>query len=188
MKRIEIAQLLPTIFQRTIRQGNPLFALLDVMEGLTEPIEAALERIDAAFDPRRTPHEFVPFLAGWLDLERLFDVYPNSALPALPPRAPITTGLGRLRELTAAASYLSRWRGTAKGLSLFLEIATNIHGFEIDEQVPGLDGQPRPFHLRIRIPEAANPHRALIERIIESEKPAYVTYELTDGQSSPGGP
>jgi phage tail-like protein len=187
MKRTEIAQLLPTIFQRTIRPGNPLFALLDVMEGLTEPIEAALEQIDAVFDPRRTPEAFVPFLAGWLDLDRLFDVHADDALSTLPRRAPITTGLGRLRELIAAASYLSQWRGTAKGLCLFLEIATNINGFEIDEQVPGDDGQPRPFHLRIRVPEAAKPHRALIERIIESEKPAYVTYELADGQPSPGG-
>jgi hypothetical protein len=99
----------------------------------------------------------------------------------------VTTGLGRLRELVAAAGEISRWRGTARGLRLFLQTATGVRDFVLDERVPGPDGRPRPFHLRVHAPASLLPHRALLERIIEREKPAYVTYELLFTQpSNPG--
>jgi phage tail-like protein len=169
MKRNDIEQLLPGIFQRTLHEGGPLAALLEVMEGLHAPSEEALVGLPALFDPRRTPERFVPFLARWVDLG-----------------VPVTTGLGRQRELVAAAVELSRWRGTARGLRLFLRTATGSDAFVIEEQVPGPDGRPRPFHLRVRAPEALAPHRAMVEAIIEREKPAYVTYELHFEQLPPG--
>ena len=176
MKRNEIEHLLPGIFQRTAQDSTPLFALLEVMEALPAPDEAVLDQLDAFFDPYRTPDAFVPFLASWVDLERLLLEVPEefnaSASPSLP------SGIGRLRELVAAATFLAQWRGTAKGLLRFLETATGVQGFVIEEQVLGSDGQPKPFHIRVRAPQEAAPYRVMIERIIESEKPAYVTYEL----------
>ncbi len=176
MKTSEIEQLLPGIFQRTLQPGRPLAALLELMESLHAPAEGVLDRLDEAFDPRRAADRFVPMLARWTNLERLFEqrlrgkeVAPHQVMP---------TGLGRLRELIAGASYLSQWRGTRKGLLLFLEIATGIEGFDIDEHVLDADGLPRAFHLRVSAPAAADPYRDLIREIIESEKPAYVTYEL----------
>ena len=47
MKRNEIEQMLPGIFQRTVQEGTPLFALLEVMEALPAPDEAALDQLDA---------------------------------------------------------------------------------------------------------------------------------------------
>jgi phage tail-like protein len=161
MKSAEILRLLPGVFQRTAREGSPLAALLGVMEALHAPSEQVLENLDALFDPRRAPDRFVPFLARWVDLD-----------------LPVTTGLGRLRELAAAGVELSRWRGTARGLLLFLSTATGRKDFEVDERVPGPNGLPRPFHIRVRAPEELAAHRPMLERIIELEKPAYVTYEL----------
>lgn len=161
MKSAEIARLLPGVFQRTVRAGSPLAALLAAMEALHAPSEAVLSELDALFDPRRAPERFVPFLARWVDLD-----------------LPVTTGLGRLRELVAAGVELSRWRGTARGLLLFLSTATGRRDFELDERVSGADGRPRPFHIRVRAPGELAPHRTMLERIIEMEKPAYVTYEL----------
>jgi hypothetical protein len=37
---------------------------------------------------------------------------------------------------------------------------------------------PRPFFIVVRAPAEARRHQALIERIVEQEKPAYVTYQL----------
>ncbi|MFL5345379.1 MAG: phage tail protein [Hyalangium sp.] len=161
MRSAEILRLLPGVFQRTAREGSPLLALLGVMDVLHAPSEATLEELDALFDPRRAPDRFVPFLARWVDLE-----------------LPVTTGLGRLRELVAAGVELSRWRGTARGLLLFLSTATGRKDFELDERVPGPGGRPRPFHIRVRASAELAPHRPMLERIIELEKPAYVTYEL----------
>ncbi|MEO8394645.1 MAG: phage tail protein, partial [Chloroflexota bacterium] len=92
------------------------------------------------------------------------------------PRFP--TGVGHLRELVSAAVFLSRWRGTAKALITFLETATGITGFTIDERVLDDEGQAIPFHIRVNAPQASAAYRVLIENIINKEKPAYVTYEL----------
>lgn len=176
MKRTEIEQLLPAVFQRAVQAGTPLFALLEVMEALPSRDEAVLNTIESFFDPYRAPDAFIPFLASWLDLDRFlretpeeFDAQGSSTL---------ASGVGRLRELVAAAPFLAQWRGTSRGLLRFLETATGVQGFLIEERIPGPGGLPIPFHLRVRVPGAAAPYRLLIERIIEAEKPAYVTYEL----------
>ena len=172
MKRTLIEQLLPEVYQRTLRPGSPLAAILEVMEALHAPSEEVLADLEAFFDPYRTPDRFVPYLACWVDLERFL-------VRSATGDAYLESGLGRLRELIAAAAYLSQWRGTAKGLLCFLETATGIEGVAIGEHVLRAGARPRPFHVRIRAPAEALPYRDLIERIVEMEKPAYTTYDLT---------
>jgi len=175
MKRREIEQLLPVVFQRTLRADDALTAILEAMEALHAPSEEVLQQLERFFHPYRSPDHFVPYLASWVDLDRLFTDSLQNAEVAVPPLA---TGMGRLRELIAAAAFLSKWRGTTKGLQRFLETATGVNGFLIEEQVSDNDGLPRPFHIAIRAPTETQPFQDLIERIISMEKPAYVTYEL----------
>jgi phage tail-like protein len=182
MKLNEIEQMLPGIFQRTVQEGTPLFALLKVMEALPAPDEAVLDQLDAYFDPYRAPDAFVPFLASWVDLERLLSQVSEEFMASDPP---LQSGIGRLRELIAAATFLAQWRGTSKGLLRFLETATGVQGFVIEERVLDTDGQLKPFHLRVRAPQETAPYRMMVEAIIESEKPAYVTYELQMMENSP---
>lgn len=172
MKRPKIEQLLPAVVHRTLRPGSLLMALLEVMEGLHAPSEALLATLEERFDPRRAPDSFVPFLARWVDLDHLFEE--GIGADGLPS----ALELGHLRELVALATHLSRWRGTSRGLILFLETATGQRGFGIDERVADAHGQVRAFHLRVTAPAGSRPRRALLEQIIEREKPAYVTYEL----------
>lgn len=177
MKRTEIERLLPEVFRNTIVDGSPLVALLDTMERLHDPDEQVLANMDGYFDPNRTEDRFVPLLSRWLDLERLF-VRSATVSSDADNVTPISTGMGRLRELVARAAYLSKWRGTRIGLIAFLETATGSTGFVVDEHVLDDAGRPRPFHVRVIAPAAVRAHLALIERIIDLEKPAYVTYEL----------
>ena len=177
MRRIEIERLLPEVFRTSIVDGSPLAALLDTMARLHEPDEQVLDSLDAYFDPSRTEDRFVPLLSRWVDLERLF-MRSRTGAAEVDSLSPISTGMGRLRELVARAAYLSKWRGTRAGLIAFLETATGLAGFAVDEHVVDDSGRPRPFHVRIVAPGELEAHRALIERIIESEKPAYVTHEL----------
>ncbi len=173
MNRDEIQALLPNIFQRTLYPGSPLAALLEVMVQMHAPAEVTLAHLDMLFDPRRTPDAFVPLLAGWVNLDPLLDASSASATgPTL------STGRQPLRELIAIAATLSRWRGTAKGLVLFLETAMDMRGFEVQEQVLDANGLSRPFHILVRAPNVVQPHETLIHRIIYVEKPAYVTYDL----------
>jgi phage tail-like protein len=187
MKHTEIQRFLPGVFQRTVQRGTPLYALLEVMEALHEPSEQVLQRLDETFDPRRTTDEMVPYLARWLDLDRLLARAPEARLASRSFGEPLPSGLGRLRELVANAAYLSQWRGTAKGLLFFLQTATGVEGFEIREGVASPGGLPRPFHIQVFVPEPATPYRPLIEKIVEQEKPAYVTYELAFAETIPGG-
>jgi phage tail-like protein len=176
MQPAEIERLLPDIIARTVRPGNPLAAILDVMSDLHAPSETVLARLDAYFDPHRTPDRFVPFLARWVDLEWLLagteDERPVALMGEYPP------GTGWLRELVAASVRLSQWRGTATGLISFLETATGCAGFEIVERTVGPSGTFRPFHLRVVAPPEARAYEPLIRQITDSQKPAYVTSEL----------
>ncbi|MGH2479660.1 MAG: phage tail protein, partial [Ktedonobacteraceae bacterium] len=152
MKQNEIAQLLPAIFQQTIQQGTPLFALLGVMESLPAPDEAILNQIETCFNPYQAPDSFVPFLASWVDMEWIL-LENSEEFTKLTP--PLPSGMGRLRELVATATFLAQWRGTARGLLRFLETASGVQGFLVQEQVPGPDGRPRPFHIAVQVPPEA---------------------------------
>lgn len=182
MKHQEIKQLLPETFQRTDQADSPLYGLLEVMEALVEPTEDILRQLAFYFNPYTTPEKFLPFLASWVDLDRFFPSFHNPSLPDLDSLQDL--GTGRLRELIVAAPQLSKLRGTATGLQLFLETATGLTGFEIDENILPEDNDVLPFHIKISAPKSAQQHLALIERIIEQEKPAYVTYSLEFGSQN----
>jgi phage tail-like protein len=176
MKSNEIAHLLPGIFQQTLKPGNPLTALLEAMDGLSAVPEETLEHLELFFNPYRTPDRFVPFLADWVDLEWLLVQSPSERIQT--GVAPLPSGLGRLRELIAISTRLAQMRGTVRGLIQFLETATGIPGFYIEENASCKDGKPRLFHLCIRAPQASQPYQVMIERIVEFEKPVYMTYEI----------
>ncbi len=178
MQRTALDQLLPNVFQQALVPGGLLGGLLDVMETLHAPSEAVLADLDAVFDPRRTPDRFVPFLARWTDLERL---YCDDGEP-LPSHPLLTSHRGHLRELVAAAAELARWRGTARGLAAFLRTATGCTGFRIDDRPLDQALRPIPFHLRVTAPAAARPLRAMVEHLITQEKPAHITWELAFAQ------
>ena len=168
MKQDEIESLLPLVFQRAVFPGSPLSVLLEVMEQQHAPAEEALAQVESYIDPYRTPDEFLPYLAQWVDLGWLL---PEDG-------GPFPGGLGRLRELIQASADLSRWRGTKRGLVQFLELATGLSGFTIDEAAAGPGGGPRAFHLVVQAPAAGRPFQGLMERIIQMQKPVYVTSQL----------
>jgi phage tail-like protein len=161
MKAAEIRRLLPGIFQSAAARGTPIDALLRLMEQLHAPTEDRIASLDELLDPRRAPDDFVRFLATWVDLD------PDLAL-----------GPERLRALVALGAELSRWRGTVRGLTAFLEVATGMSGFKVDDAVPDEQGRIRPFHLRVTAPAALAPYAPQLEAIVLREKPAYVTIDL----------
>ncbi|MCF8111194.1 MAG: hypothetical protein K9J85_06860 [Desulfobacteraceae bacterium] len=173
MKHEEIKKILPSMFREAVSAQSPLDSIVGVMETLHRNTEVMLEEIDAVFDPIRTNKDFVWYLAGWVDLDW---IYKQSESDTGCLKAALNTE--DFRKLISLAWYLSKWRGTAEGLKLFLETATGVDGFEIKENPEGDNGGIMPFHIEITVPEAASGKRHLVERIIENEKPAYVTYNM----------
>lgn len=177
MKQRVIESLLPSVIQRTLRSGQPLSALTALMEALHEPDERILEELETVFSPRHAPEHFVSFLARWVDLGRFFEPEGPTGLRSTGEEHRPGIALGRLRELTASAFRCSQLRGTATGLLLFLRTATGDSRFRLQENVDAA-GRPRHFHLVVYAPAALAGSRAIIERIVQSEKPACVTSEL----------
>jgi hypothetical protein len=177
MRHSEIQRLLPEIFRRTIVPGTPLSALLEVMELLHERASRAIGRWDELLDPLLTDDDWVPFLGRWLDQERFFEA--GRATDHCDSGVTQSNRLGRLRELAGAGAQIAQWRGTARGLLLVLETVTGLPGqFMIDEQVRGPGSDVLPFHICVRAPASVLSDRCLLDRIIQQEKPAYVTYTL----------
>lgn len=186
-KRAEqIGDLLPGILRRTRSPARDdlLSALLAAMAELQWGREKVLDELDAFYDPERAPLDSLLFLAYWVDLEPLI-------APGQPPGLAwierddleafvlksFPTGLDRLRALVASSVPLVQQRGTPHGLQRFLETATGLNGFEV------LESRAQPFHIRVVYPPKAQPNLAFIERLIEYQKPAYLTYELIEGQA-----
>lgn len=168
-----IARLLPGVFQRTLLTDlhsaqSPLAALLTLMEALHQPPEAILAGLERYFDAYSAPEVWVYYLAGWLDLDPLFV---ESSLRTDYRFAP---GIGHLRTLLLAAIDLANERGTYRGLRRFLQIAIGVEEFDVRED------RSQPFHIQVCYPHAAAVYLPLIRRIVQMEKPAYVTYDLIE--------
>jgi phage tail-like protein len=175
VKRGAIVERLPDIFKQALTSEggrNPLAALLGLMEELHARDEDILAGFGRYVDPRRTPEEFVPYLAVWLDYAWLLLDPPDN--PYADVERPFSGGLGRLRELIASAAVESKWRGTSAGLVRMLEKATGVQGYRVEETVTDESGQPLPFRVRVVVPREAEHYLDLVRRIVEHEKPAHV--------------
>jgi phage tail-like protein len=173
MRRSDAELLLPEVVRRTSVEGSPLAGMLDAAERLHAASEAALAALDGIVDPQRAPDRFVPYLARFVDLDRFLD-----EAEALAGADALPSGQGRLRQLVARAAALARVGGTRAGLVEFCEVATGVPGFTVDDRVPGPDGRPLPYHVRVVVPSDAAPYRRLVEAIVAAEKPAFVTAEV----------
>jgi phage tail-like protein len=175
VKQEAILERLPDIFKQAAAhedKRNPLPALLGLMEELHARDEEILSGFGRYVDPRRTPDEFVPYLAAWVDYAWLLLDPPDN--PYTDVIQPFAGGLGRLRELIASAASESKWRGTSAGLVRLLERATGVQGYRVEETVIDKSGQPLPFQVRVIVPHEAARYFELAERIVEHEKPAHV--------------
>jgi hypothetical protein len=160
-KAEQIARLLPSLLRRTQApaRSDPLSVLLGAMALLQLGPETVLEKLDSFFDPERALLDSLVFLAFWVDLE-----------PLIAPGQPL--GLA-WRRLVGTAVPLLKQRSTRRGLRAFLETATGIPGFQV------LESPERPFHIQVLYPAGAKPDVvAFVRRIVEYQKPAYLTYEL----------
>lgn len=173
---------LPAIYREVDFVGR----FLSIFEQAFEPAVNTLDTLWAHLDPITAPQAMLPFLSHWV------------AWP-MDPRI----GGDRQRQLIRNAMELYRWRGTRRGLRLYLHLYT---GLPLDEDLPESSkhisieelfgdgfttgearigrearlGGGRPYHFIVRL-RYEPPHtfdEALVRSIIEQEKPAFSTYDL----------
>jgi phage tail-like protein len=159
--------------------------LEEVLDGVADPdsgrVLAGVERYfdggmraGGTFAPpeQRAPAEFLDWLAGWVGV-------------ALRPDMPDA----QKREMIGRAAQLYRKRGTREGLEQLLAVQSALHATITDASTPPRLGAPdlsgagpHHFHVQVSLPsgsiETIGRQRALLEAILEAEKPAHTTYEL----------
>jgi phage tail-like protein len=140
---------------------------LGMFEAIITPIEWNVDNFDLYLNPGTAPEAFMPWLENWfaLDLDPSWD-------------------LEKRRALLKEAHEIYARRGTRWALSRVLEIYTGTQP-EIIDTAEGL----APFTFTVRLPLAEGEvDRVLIERIIDSNKPAHTDYtlEFTAAQPAKG--
>jgi phage tail-like protein len=96
---------LPSLYREVDFMGR----LLAVFEQTFEPAVQAMDTLWAHLDPLTAPQQLLPFLAHWVGWQ---------ALPQWP--------LADQRRLIRRAMEIYRYRGTRKGLSLYLHLYTGL--------------------------------------------------------------
>jgi phage tail-like protein len=131
------------------------------MENTLKPIEGIIDNAACYFDPRLTPEEFLPWLAGWVGLTQ------DESWP-----------LARRREMIRQAAELYRWRSTRRGLSEHLRIYAGASPI-IEDNVA-----PNTFAVTLLVEEPAAIDEAIVRGIIEAHRPAHTTYRLQIGRAA----
>lgn len=165
MARASLFDCLPEVFTSACLPGSPLAALVAAADGMLQPASTVLDSLDARVDPFRAPPAMVAYLAGWVDLAWL--TLPDQAGAS---RSSLPLGSAPLRDLVSTSAELAASRGTVDGLVRFLELATRVIGFSVEEA--GL------FHVRVLVPEEARGQAEAIARIVAMTKPGHVTAEV----------
>ena len=182
---------LPALFEEDDFIGR----FLMLFESFWGPISHQIDAFPHYLDPALTPARFLPWLAGWFDLE--FDD---------------TWSEGQRRELLRNIMWLYRRRGTRVALKRYLEIYTR-QPVEITERraknlklgptarlgvgiALGTGNVPHTFTVSVRLPALTPPpgltgeaaakevarlekqRRRRLEQLIEADKPAHVAYHL----------
>ena len=162
---------LPGLFQEDGFAQRFTAAFDDVLA----PVFCTLDNLEAYFDPRLAPRDFVTWLAGWVGLS-LDENWP----------------LERQRALIAQAAQLYRWRGTAKGLAAHVALYTGTEPEVVDSggcqwsAAPGgsLPGSAEPsVTVRVRVPDPTAVDQRRIDAIVAAAKPAHVIHEIEVLQS-----
>jgi len=130
---------------------------LALFESMLIPMEWNVDNFDLFLDPSTSPSAFLPWLANWF--ENVFDDSWNEQ---------------KRRTFLKDAHQIYAQRGTRKALAHVLEIYTG-KAPEIIDQGQGLE----PHTFLVNFPfRSTQLKRELIEKIIDSNKPAHTTYTL----------
>ncbi|MEM1394516.1 MAG: phage tail protein [Cyanobacteria bacterium P01_H01_bin.150] len=169
------------------REVDFIGRLMKIFEEAYQPVINSFSVMWANLDPLTAPQKILPFLAYWVgwEVDRAWD-------------------LNKQRRLIRHALELYTWRGTRKGLRLYLHLYTGLPldddlQNELDKHISitepsgnsfilnqaelndALLGGGKAYHFVVRLrydKDETAISKELAKMIIEQEKPAFCTYEL----------
>jgi phage tail-like protein len=165
VERSSYLQYLPGIYH----DNDFLGRFLLIFESILGPMDRMVGNLHHYLDPDVAPPETLRWLASWLGIV-LDERWPED----------------RQRDLVRGATDLYRWRGTRRGLSTVIRLATGITPEITEPTVAELTADPSRafrFGVRLVVPRGQEVDRQLIQSIIDLEKPAWAACDL---EISPG--
>jgi phage tail-like protein len=135
-----------------------------IFESILSPLDRTVGNLGHYFDADLAPADVLPWLGGWVGLV-LDDRWPE----------------GRRRDLIRSAAELYAWRGTRRGLSTFVRLYTGITPEIVEPtsaEVAADRNQAYTFTLRLRQAAGQPIDRAMLQTIIDIEKPAFAACSL----------
>ncbi len=184
VSRKSLLHFLPQVFQKAPAGGGPHFLreFLWIFDHIFADVGRHLDRVHTYFDPLEAPPEFLGWLASWVALSIDQD-WPDA----------------KKRRLIQQAIGIYGFRGTVRGLKLFLSIFTGVEpkvmenrwpyrGFRVGEVRIGLDSIVLPPHnlahcFMVEVPaeftDASDETILKIHDIIRMEKPSHAAYYLS---------
>ncbi len=179
--------LYPEFLPAVYREVDFIGRFMKLFEESFEPAVNTLQTLWAYFDPLTAPEALLPFLAQWVG-------WHNEA----------TWSVAQQRSLIRRAMEIYRWRGTKRGLQLYLHLYTGLpitnphrslheqpiqihtatrQGFVLgatDLGPTAILGGGKPLHFNVKLCPNADHYldETLVRTIIEQEKPVVCTYDL----------
>jgi phage tail-like protein len=155
------------------RRRNFATRFMSAFDGGLAPVLATLDNIDAYFDPRLAPEDFVDWLSGWVGLT------PNQRWP-----------LRRRRDYVARAARLFRRWGTVRGVKEFVAIFAGVHQDDVTIEenggvatspTPGgdLPGRPEPrMKVTVKVADPSTFDVELLTQVVKAARPAHLVAEV----------
>ena len=144
-------QYLPAIYSDDEFLGRYLL----IFESILSPIIWVIDNFDLYLTPDIAPQEWLAWMSSWFDL---------LLLPELP--------IDRQREIMRQLGWLFMRRGTRSGLQRLLELYFGVTPEIIENGM---------CHFMVRLPlseSASNLGGEVADRLINSQRPAFASYEL----------
>lgn len=160
---------LTTMVPGYLQEDQFLTRMLASFDDVLAPVTAVLDNLEAYFDPRVAPSDFVDWLASWVGAV-LDDNWPDELR----------------RRVVLSATRVNRRRGTVAGLVELISLVTEgdvTVDDGADTRVSGsptsASGEAEPT-LRITVradrPEAVRV--SLLQELVESTKPAHLPHQI----------
>jgi phage tail-like protein len=137
------------------------------------PAQATLDNLDAYFDARLAPADFVDWLSSWVGLTA------NQRWPLRRRRDRIARAVGLYRSWGTRAGIVEVVAITAGVAEESVEIVEN--GGVASSPTPGgeLPGKPDPqMTVRVKVPDPAQADVELLQQVVKAARPAHLVVEL----------
>lgn len=160
---------LPGVF----REDDFTVRMMAGLDGVLAPIFVTLDCLEAYLDPALTPEDFLDWLANWVAID-VGDGWTSQ----------------QRRDIVAHAFALHRWRGTVRGLTEQVRLATGAEVSIADSggvswSADSTDSPPAPVNaavqVKVRVPNPSAVDTRRLRELIAGVVPAHVSYTLEVG-------